>query len=225
MERISDCIYNDVCQQECSSGCIRYLEMNYLLDHSNIPKARQHRYKLIPDMCDLAAFQKLSDIQHNIVDFVENDNSLYLWSGRCGNGKTTWTIKLMLQYFNEIWSGNGFRVRGIFINVPTFLAKCKEVISYPDDKFESIRRKIPDADLVVFDDMLTTQLSAYDYTTLLNYVDQRVFNEKTTIYTGNACADDLNRIIGDRLASRISKGDIIELKGSDRRHDSTSNNK
>ena len=70
----------------------------------------------------------------------------------------------------------------------------------------------------------TEDLSNYDYTTLLNYVDQRVFNCKSTIYTGNANPKNLNQVIGDRLASRISNGYIIELKGLDRRNDSATNN-
>lgn len=224
MERIEDCIYSDVCQQECSSSCIRYLEMSYLLEYSNIPKARQHRYKLYPEDCDLDAFQQLSDIQRDIVNFVDGDNSLYLYSCNCGNGKTTWSVKLMLQYFNEVWSGNGFRRRGLFVNIPMFLSKSKEVISHPDENFELMRQALPEVDLVVFDDISVSRLSDFDHTVLLNYADQRVFNGKTTIYTGNVPPDKLHETVGHRLASRINKGHVIELKGLDRRNGSTSNN-
>lgn len=224
MERNMDCIYEDVCTVECEKSCIRYLEMDYLLQHSGIPKARQHRYRLQPEKCDLRAFKRLANIQKDIVNFTAGDNSLYLWSNNCGNGKTTWSIKLLLQYFNEVWLGNGFKPRGLFINVPTFLSKCKEVMSYPDDRFERLRKLIPEVDLVVFDDMITMHLSTYDYNTLLNYVDQRVFNCKSTIYTGNGNPKILSQAVGDRLASRISKGYIIELKGLDRRHDSITDN-
>lgn len=224
MERIEDCIYRDVCQQECSESCIRYLEMSYLLKHSNIPKARQCRHRLYPEDCDLKSFQQLADIQHSMIDFVNGDNSLYLHSYCCGNGKTTWSIKLMLQYFDEVWSGNGFRCRGLFVNIPTFLSKCKEVISHPDEDFESMRKILPYVDLVVFDDISVSRLSDFDYTTLLNYADQRVFNGKSTIYTGNVHPDELYKTVGHRLASRINRGYTIELKGLDRRNDSTSNN-
>lgn len=223
MNSNNDCIYNDVCKQRCSSSCIRYLEMSYLLEHSNIPKAKQVRHKLIPEKCDLEAFNILANIQDNIVDFVEENNSLYLYSATCGNGKTTWTVKLMLQYFNEIWAGNGFKRRGLFINVPTFLSKCKEVISYPDPSFEAIRKAIPQVDLLVFDDMIVSRMSNYDYSTLLNYADQRVFNEKTTIYTGNVPLDKIQDFVGDRLASRICSGMTIELKGLDRRYGGITN--
>lgn len=222
--RIEDCIYNEVCQNECSASCVRYLEMNYLLEHSNIPKAKQKHHRLIPEECDYDAFIQLADIQKNIVNYVNGNNSLYLYSANCGNGKTTWTIKLMLQYFNEIWSGNGFKRRGLFINVPTFLSRCKETMSYPDKSFEELRKAIPEVDFLIFDDMIVSKLSSYDYSTLLNYADQRVFNEKTTVYTGNVPLDKLSEFIGDRLASRICSGTTIELKGLDKRYGSTSDN-
>lgn len=221
------CIYNDVCgevdKESCNPSCIRYLEITSLLEQSNIPKSRWSRHKLQPDNCDLHAFKQLKDIQLHIEDFVENDNFLYLYSTTCGNGKTTWSIKLLLQYFNEIWSGNGFKRRGLFINVPSFLSKCKDVISHPDADFENMRRDLPNTDLVVFDDMITTKLSNYDYSTLLTYTDQRIFNGKSTIFTGNIPPEHLGEYIGERLASRITSGIIIELKGEDRRNGSTAN--
>lgn len=219
-----DCIYNDVCQQECSSSCIRYLESSYLLEHSNIPKAKQKRYKLEPENCDIQAFRRLANIQKKITTFVEENNSLYLYSATCGNGKTTWSIKLMLQYFNEVWAGNGFRRRGLFINAPTFLSKCKEVMDYPDKNFEAMRRDIPNVDFLIFDDMIISKMSNYDYSTLLNYADQRIFNEKTTIYTGNVPPENLSEFVGDRLASRICSGYTIELKGQDRRYGNITDN-
>jgi len=225
MERVLDCIYNDVCQQEdCSKNCIRYLEVSYLLEHSNLPKAQQQRHKLYPEECDLEAFKQLAGIQKDIENFVNGNNSLYLYSAGCGNGKTTWAVKLLLQYFNEIWSGNGFRRRGLFINVPTFLSKCKEVMNRSDKEFEEMRSAIPKTDFVIFDDMVVYRMSAYDYTTLLNYADQRIFNARTTMYTGNVPLENLHEFIGDRLASRICSGITIELKGLDQRYGSTSDN-
>ena len=90
---------------------------------SNIPQSQQCIHRLKPDECDVPAFEKLADIQNNIVDFTKNGGLLYIYSKICGNGKTTWTIKMMLQYFNEIWRGNCLEPRGIFVNVPTFIKK------------------------------------------------------------------------------------------------------
>ena len=127
MERYSNCMYKDVCDYEtsCRPGCMRYDITQYMLKQSNIPKSKWGVNKLSPDDCDVEAFIKLADIKDNIVDFVEGGKNLYLYSSTCGNGKTTWSIKLMLQYFNETWDYTGYNARGIFINVPTFLYNCK----------------------------------------------------------------------------------------------------
>ena len=115
-----DCIYKEVCSNDCENMCLRYLEMKYMLDNSNIPKDRQKIVKLVPDDCDYNSFVKLAEIQESIGNFVKNGSSLYIYSNTCGNGKTTWSIKLMLQYFDSVWAGNSFTKRGLFLNVPEF---------------------------------------------------------------------------------------------------------
>ena len=221
MERNKDCIYEPYCDNECHSMCIRYVETKYLLDKSNIPKSKQKVNRLIPDDKDILAFNKLADIRDDIRGFVSNGQSLYLYSTTCGNGKTTWAIKLMLQYFNDMWAGNGFTERGIFINVPTFLTQCKTTISKPDQQFFDMRDRLSDIDLVIFDDIASTKLSEYDYNTLLTFIDQRTIQEKSTIYTGNVLPQNLPNYVGERLASRIANNSIcIELKGRDMRNGS-----
>ena len=214
---MKDCIYKGICQNECGSSCYRYSEMKYLLDTSNIPKSQQCIHRLKPDDCDVPAFEKLAEIQMNIEEFTNNGGILYIYSDTCGNGKTTWTIKLMLQYFNEVWAGNGFECRGIFINVPTFLTMSKQVINLPNPEFEKMRAKLGIVDLVAFDDVTATKFSNYDYTTLLAYIDQRIFNNKATIFTGNIKPENLYDVLGDRLASRICQGTNIQLRGLDNR--------
>jgi DNA replication protein DnaC len=197
------------------------VETKYLLDKSNIPKSKQKVNRLIPDDKDILAFNKLADIRDDIKNFVNNGGNLYLYSTTCGNGKTTWAIKLMLQYFNEMWAGNGFTERGIFINVPTFLTQCKTTISKPDQQFFEMRDRLGDIDLVIFDDIASTKLSEYDYNTLLTFIDQRTIQAKSTIYTGNVLPQNLPNYVGERLASRIANSSmLIELKGRDMRNGS-----
>ena len=217
---MEDCIYNGFCDIECKQTCMKYLEMRYLLKSSGIPKNKQKINKLIPDACDIKAFEKLSEIRDNIQDFVKEGNSIYLYSSHCGNGKTTWSIKLMLQYFNEVWLANGFKRRGIFINVPTFLTMCKASISMgPNLEFDRLRTDLPNVDLVVFDDIASTRLSEYDYNTLLTFIDQRVINCKSNIFTGNIMPDKLADYIGERLSSRVCGNSCVKilLRGSDLR--------
>jgi DNA replication protein DnaC len=214
----SNCIYQGLCDHECPSTCIKWVEMKYMLKHSNIPIKQQCVHKLKPDTCDVSAFERLSAIQMDIENFVYGGNTLYIYSNICGNGKTTWSIKMLLQYFNEVWDGNGLCTRGVFINVPSFIVKCKNVISNPDDEFERLRAHLDTVDLAVFDDVSAIgNLSSYDYSTLYGYIDSRVFQEKATIFTGNHTPEQLRKMLGDRLASRICQGVNIELKGGDMR--------
>lgn len=218
-----DCIYSEICKNECHTTCLRYSEMKFMLDTSGIPKSRQRFNRLIPEDCDMQTFITLADIQTNIEDFVKNGCNLYLHSDNCGNGKTTWSIKLMLQYFNEKWAGNGFIQRGIFINVPSFITAHKNNISKQDDKLFETISNLTNVDLVVWDDIAITQLTDYETSILLSYIDQRVLDLKCNIFTGNLSPEILKSKIGERLSSRILSGYIIELKGGDNRYGSATN--
>lgn len=203
--------------QEYNPNNLRFQEMLYMINSSSVPK-QVIGTRLTPDEIDYEQFVRLANIQENIVEFVNDGNTLYLFSQTCGNGKTTWSIKLLLQYFNEVWACNNFKERGLFINVPTFLTKIKAVIGRPDEQFERMREVIDKVDVVVWDDIASSKLSDFDYNTLLTYIDKRTVEGKCNIYTGNVPTEKLETYVGQRLSSRIlSHSTIIELKGKDRR--------
>jgi len=198
--------------------CPAYMEMSYLMDTSNLPENKQYPIILTPPPEDYDEYVRLKNIKDNIVKFVEGGNNLYIYSKNFGNGKTSWSIKLLHQYFNEIWIGNGFRTRGIFINVPTFLNDLKNNISSKDKSFERMKNRISDVDLLVWDDIAATKLSNYDYNNLLSYIDTRVLKGLSNIYTGNIIPEDLDQYVGNRLASRIANQSThVQLVGEDRR--------
>lgn len=199
--------------------------MDYLLYHSQIPKKQQFPISLVPENKDYDNFVYLADIKDDIVNFVNNEENLYITSNYTGNGKTSWAIKMLLKYFDSVWSGNGFRIRGVFIHVPTFLNKLKSDIKNPDLEFESLVSCLVDVDLVIWDDIASTGLSQYDHSQLLTYIDQRVLSGKSNIFTGNIPdKESLEKSVGARLTSRILSGEIVELKGRDRRLDGTTAN-
>lgn len=216
-KRISDCLYNEVCSNECSENCIRYLEMQYLLDNSGIPKSKQRSISLEAGR-DYEAFLELDAIRNDIVNFVNNGESLYITSKETGNGKTSWAIKLMLRYFNEVWAGNGFKTRGIFVHVPSLLIQLK---NFNNPLSEEYKNNLMTTDLVVWDDIASTEMSKYDYSQLLMLLDNRVFNEKANIYTGNIDTEQkLEKAVGNKLTSRIwKKSHIIIFTGKDRRNE------
>lgn len=190
--------------------------MKYLLDTSGIPKSRQYPQELIADV-DLSAYRKLADIKLDIVDFVESGSNLFICSQNTGNGKTSWAIKLMLRYFNEIWAGNGFRARGLFVNVPTLLLQLK---NFENPLPEEFKQHLMDVDLVIWDEIASTSISNYDYSNLLMFLDYRIINDKSNIFTSNAVTkDELEKNVGAKLASRIwNTSEVIEFRGKDRRN-------
>lgn len=192
------------------------------MDNSGIPLNKQRPQTLIADV-DLEAYSILADIKSDIVSFVENGENLFICSKYTGNGKTSWALKLLLKYFDEIWAGNGFRVRGLFVNVPTLLLQLKN-FSHPIS--EEYKRNLMEADLIVWDELASTSISNYDYGNLLMFIDSRVFNEKANIFTSNAVtSEELAKSIGSKLTSRIwNTSQIVEFKGKDRRHGSLANN-
>ena len=211
------CWYNKVCRDKKCSGCIRYSEMLYLMQSSGLPEAKWRPIDLYAGTeNDLKMFSRLADIKADIVDFVETGSNLYIASKYTGNGKTSWALKLLFRYFDQIWAGNGFRTRGIFIHVPTLLLKLKD---FKNPVSVELRNNIESCDLVIWDDIASTELSNYDYSQLLLYIDARMMGEKSNIFTGNVVDEsELKDIIGERLASRIfNTSQIVVFDGKDQR--------
>ena len=222
MNRKSDCWYKDVCTHDFCTNCIRYSEMKYLMDNSGIPVSRQMPQTLIAGV-DLEQFSRLAEIKDDIVNFVNIGDNLFICSKHTGNGKTSWALKLMLKYFDSVWAGNGFRVRGLFVNVPTLLLQLK---NFGNPLSEEYKKNLMNVDLVIWDEIASTSISNYDYGNLLMFLDYRVFSDKANIFTSNAVTRaELENSIGSKLTSRIwNCSEIIEFNGKDRRHGSIADN-
>lgn len=218
--RVEECWYLGVCPKcpdECSPTCLRYIEMLNLVQQSNIPESKWVPLKLKPGR-DRDAFIRLKDIKDDIKSWVQSGKSLYIFSDTCGNGKTSWAIKLMLAFFNEIWPGNGFRRRGIFISVPEFMDRSRELINNRDDEFAKLRQDILDCDLVIWDDITSTKLTDFNHSLLLNFIDARVLANKANIFTGNVDYSGMVRGLGTRLASRVwNASEVVEFVDQDKR--------
>lgn len=215
------CWYKDVCVNAglpyCTVSCIRFQEMCSLCKTSGLPENKWIPVQLVPDDVDVETFEYLARIKKHIDSWVKQDENLYLYSRTTGNGKTTWAIKLLLAYFNKVWAGNGFRCRGLFIHTPTFLTQLKDFNSI-DVELERIKDELPKVDLVVWDDIASTNLSNYDHSQLLTYLDHRILANKRNIFTGNLNFDEMNKALGTRLTSRMwNSAECIEFYGGDKR--------
>ncbi len=214
------CWYENVCKvkcHNCEENCIRYNNMKILVDNSGLPYDLQFPQILEPERIDEKAFGVLNKIKSNIDLFVRDGGLLYLWGKNCGNGKTTWSSKLLMTYFNKIWAYSQLKCRGVYLYVPTFLNALKTQFLNNTSLLDYINN-IKNADLVIFDDLGIGQLTSSDKNNLLDVIDFRLNSHKSTVFTSNLSYDQLIELFGDRLASRIyHSSTIIELRGSDRR--------
>lgn len=215
-----DCLFFEVCQSKdnCSIDCIRYAEMTYLIEHSGLPQNLKGRTILHPEKIDYDAFCTLADIKDNIFDFVKSGKNLYIYSENTGNGKSSWLAKLLKSYFNNVWAGNGFRKRGYFLYLPTFLIELKESIRHPNDELDELKEFLKEVDLLCIDDIAASTLSEYEHNYLLYIIDTRLSNGLSTIYSSNLDEQQLLQYLGTRLKSRVfNNSQTIRLQGKDRR--------
>lgn len=215
-----ECWYKGVCE-ECKGedNCWQYREMRFLMANSNIPVAKRVPIALKANSDDIQAYRRLAEIKDDIYNFVYDGKSLYITSEIVGNGKTSWALKLLMKYFEEMLGSSGYEPVGVFVHVPTFLNKLKE-FKRSDPEFDRLKDLLFKVDLVVWDDIASAEISSYDLGQLMMYIDNRNMNELSNIYTGNIPRrEDIEDLLGVRLASRILTKDteIVEFKGGNRR--------
>lgn len=216
------CWYKDVCTlydtEYCSKSCVRYIKMDYLTHSALLTEKQSYSVKLVPDECDYEAFKRLQDIQKNVERFVSSGKQVLICSAITGNGKTAWAIKILLNYFDKIWHKCDLECKGLIVNVPTFFNLLKDNISENIEKARYIKENIIKADLVIWDEIGVKSLTNYENDILLSYIDQRISNGKSNIYTSNLNSEQLKEVLGVRLQSRIVNNcEVIELFGDDKR--------
>lgn len=210
-----DCWYKLGCpllKPNCQKTCHRYLEMNYLINNCGKPNASKYIKPIIPDPEDEDAFMRLDVIRNNIEQFVKEGSNLYITSPYDKNGKTTWAVKLLYRYFDRVWSGNGFRVRGYFIYAPDFFSDMRSFTYKDTEEFKELKQTLYNADLVIWDDITSTKLSTVDQNNLNMFLNKRSQNDKSNIFTGYHTGENLVEQVGELAAKRLTYGEIIEFK-------------
>ena len=202
-----DCIYSKVCTltdtDKCGMDCFRYNQMKKLLDYSNLPKHLQTTFNMVAPAEDETAWNKLRKYKTNILKNVQEAKNLYIWSPYCGNGKTTWAVRMLLSYLNEIWSQPVLRPRAVYIQVSELFDRERCNIENPDLYYQALRSSLFTADLVVWDDLGSTRVTDFNALTLLNIIDTRSIRGLCNIYTSNVGGAKVGEMYGSRLQSRI----------------------
>jgi len=221
-------LYNNCNHKDCDKDfCLRRYKLNSLYDAALISDAQRKHITLYidQDATDLEEFRTLADIEKNILSFVESGQNLYIHSSNCGNGKTSWSLRLVEAYMNRIWPGADLGCHALFISVPKFLASLKDNISNRNEYAIYIREQAINAELVVWDDIAAKSGSDYDMDQLLRLIDDRCANKKANIFTSNLNAREIETALGSRLASRICRSSLdVEFHGADKRGFAAENN-
>lgn len=200
--------------------CIRQHKLEYLLGEAGLYDSQKRPFQLYIDQdgSDLEAYSRLKEISKDIVNFVDEGKNLYIYSSTPGNGKTSWSIKLIQSYLTKIWPNAPMTSKALFIHVPTFLLELKRNISRHSDYIDFVEERVFDVDLVVWDDIATKSASEFEHEHLLSLIDRRMFANQTNIFTSNIPPNSLSSSLGDRLGSRIvNKSELIEFVGKDKR--------
>jgi hypothetical protein len=215
-----DCLLKGNCPKRCNPSCTIQPELYYLLENSNIPELYKKPKLLYPAPEDFNAFTTLSEIKKDAEYFVKEGRFLYIWGAYSGCGKSEWSCKILQTYLAIMCTGNGFKDRGWFEYIPSFLLLAK---NFEDkEKRQEHINNLLNRDLVVLDDIGAVRNTQYDITVLSDIINTRYSKRLATIFTSNVAPTDLD--IDQRLVNRLESDIVIEIKGKSRR-ESTSNYK
>lgn len=222
---MEDCRLKSKCKkyknEGCPEFCIKLFKIDKLCNNALMSNVqRQHiNLRLDEDGSDRDAFIYLKKIEDNIEEFIKEGNNLYIYSSNCGNGKTSWALRLLNSYFSKIWAtASSIDCRGLFINVPKFLISLKDNITQKSDYIQHIKEHVLTADVVVWDDIAAKGFTQFEMENVLNIINNRIDAGKSNIYTSNLIGEDLRDAVGERLYSRIiNMSTTLTFVGQDKR--------
>lgn len=225
-----ECIYKSSCKKkDCdiwqditNNFCMRYFKIDKILDNAMLSPKQRKDIKLVldSDKSDYNSYATLNKFKESILNNIEDNVNLYIYSEITGNGKTSWAIKLLTEYVKKNWINIQINSRPVlFINVPQYLLELKLNIRSQSEYVQIVQDNFLKADLIVWDDIGTKTASDFELEYLLSMIDNRQrLERKIDIYTSNIIPTELQKYVGDRLASRIlNTSQLIEFKGQDKR--------
>lgn len=176
------------------------MNYEYLQNKCNVPKSMQGEINLWSGK-DLEKYKYLDYVKNNIEEFIKNGCNLYIYSPFIGNGKTSWAVKILNQHIKNVCeSGNtNTNLVGLFVNVDEFLVTQVKPLKI-DQSFIKLCQQV---DLLVLDDIGVATLNSLEEQVLTSIINTRLINGKSTIYTSIVIDNDLNKLVGSRISSKI----------------------
>lgn len=219
---VEKCLFADRCNKiDCDKDfCVKKFKLDYLFDQALLPEKHKKELQLRvdADKRDLEAFKYLKSIQNSVETFVDNGDNLYIHSMISGNGKTSFAVKILKEYFYRIWSKSELKCRGLYIHVPKYLIASRDNITEKSEYVQHIKKNALEADLVIFDEIGTKSLTTFEFENILTIINDRLDCGKANIYTSNLTNEELLDNLGSRLYSRIvnNSNDVVFF-GQDKR--------
>jgi len=123
-------------------------------------------------------------------------------TGNTGCGKTHLAVAMMQECRAD---------HQVFITVPELLLEIRSAFNGGRETEAEIIKRYSDARLLVLDDLGAEQDTAYAITTMYLIIDRRNREERKTIITTNLKMDEIEKVMGARIASRLSEMKIIKI--------------
>lgn len=200
----------------CDEHCPIYKNMKSAFAKSGLEPQFWYPFTLKQVSIDKQAVNKLAEIRKNLTSFVNEGKNVLIQSSKCGNGKTSWGIKL-LQKQIELNFNQSF-VPAYFVYIPSLLFEGRKSINGKGNIFDSMLSTIESCPLVMFDDIASIPLKDYDLLILSSVIEKRITRKLSSIFTTNCENDVLKVNLGDRLFDRINRlSTVVTFKGNSMR--------
>lgn len=156
------------------------------------------------------SINRLNAIKNDISSFIKEGQNLIISSTGPITGKTSWSVKLMCKYFDEVWMYKNYVVRGFFLSVPDFLHNMKSYKYRDDEEYLNIEYCIKNADLVIWDEFFTNKLSESEQKLLNTLLSMRLNRGKANIFNGIE-PEDIEEYLGYKLSCLYKKYENIQI--------------
>jgi DNA replication protein DnaC len=160
------------------------------------------------------------------VNALEQSQSIFI-TGSCGTGKSHLAYGLIAHWWdlNRLLTKEEledarypyqwrFGKRARFLPTVELLHELKSTFRENADLSEDqVISKYTVDDLLVLDDIGAEKVSDWSRSVFYLLIDRRYRDQKQTIFTSNLSITAISTLVDDRIASRLSTCEFIELKG------------
>ena len=162
-------------EEWCDEYCPIYKSMKSCFEKSGLEPTFWYPFNLKMVEKDKNVVSQIIQIRDSLNDFVKEGKNLLLQSAKCGNGKTSWGIKLLQKQIeiNSLKCAYGISP-AFFVFVPSLLLEARRNISSNSSEFNWMEHMIENCPLVMFDEIGGTPLKDYDLLLLTHFIEKRI---------------------------------------------------